>query len=81
MRAEYDFKRVKRIVELVNSNFIQSEEDLKSMFCLVLGLCGDVSFIPFLMEEARRMEKEYPDEYYDQGPELAVQELAVRYLN
>lgn len=56
-------------------------EHLKSMFCLVLGLRGDVNFIPFLMEEARRMEKEYPDEYYDQGPALAVQELAVRYLN
>lgn len=55
-------------------------EYLKSMFCLVLGFRGDASLIPFLMEEARRMVKEYPDEYYDQGPVLAVQELAVRYL-
>lgn len=56
-------------------------EYLKSMFCLVLGFRGDESMIPFLMEEARRMEKEYPNEFYDQGPVLAVQELAVRYLN
>lgn len=56
-------------------------EYLKSLFCLVLGMRGDESMIPFLMEEARRMEREYPDEFYDQGPTLAVQELAVRYLN
>lgn len=56
-------------------------EYLKSLFCLVLGFRGDISTIPFLMEEAERMEKEYPNEYYDQGPALAVQELAVRYLN
>lgn len=56
-------------------------EYLKSMFCLVLGFRGDVGLIPFLMDEARRMVKEYPDEYYDQGPVLAVQELVTRYLN
>lgn len=56
-------------------------EYLKSLFCLVLGFCGKASMIPFLMEEAERMEKYYPNEYYDQGPMLAVQELAVRYLN
>lgn len=56
-------------------------EYLKSLFCLVLGFRGDATMIPFLMEEAGRMEKEYPNEYYNQGPALAVQELAVRYLN
>ena len=35
-----------------------------------------VSGIPFLIKEAKRMEKEYPDETYDQGPTLAVHELA-----
>ena len=35
---------------------------MKSLFCLVLGFCGDVSMIPFLMEEAGRMEKDYPKE-------------------
>lgn len=56
-------------------------EYLKSMLCLVIGFRGDASMIPFLMGEAKRMEKEYPNEYYDQGPALAVQELSVRYLN
>ena len=56
-------------------------EYLKSMFCLVLGMRGDESMIPFLMNEARRMKKEYPDEFYDQGPALAVQELASWYLD
>lgn len=53
-------------------------EYLKSLFCLVLGFRGDVSMISFLMKEAERMEKEYPKEYYDQGPALAVQELSAR---
>jgi len=51
------------------------------MLCLVLGLRGDKSMIPFLIEEAKRMENDYPDETYDQGPTLAVHELANRYLN
>lgn len=56
-------------------------EYLKSLFCLILGFRGEKSLIPFLIEEAKRMEREYPDETYDQGPVLAVQELANRYLN
>ena len=54
---------------------------MKSMLCLVLGFRGDVSMIDFLMSEAERLENEYPDESFDQGPTLAVQELAVRFLN
>lgn len=53
-------------------------EYLKCMMCLVLGYRGNISMIPFLINEARRMEKEYPDETYDQGPALAVQELVNR---
>ena len=56
-------------------------EYLKSMFCLVLGFRGDVDMIPFLMEEAKRLEREYPMESYDQGPVLAIQELTVRFFN
>lgn len=55
-------------------------EYLKSMFCLVLGFRGEVELIPFLMKEAERFERKYPTESYDQGPLLAVQELAVRFL-
>ena len=54
-------------------------EYLKSMLCLVLGFRGEVNMIPFLMKEAERMENEYPRETFDQGPALAVQELAVRH--
>ena len=56
-------------------------EYLKCMMCLVLGFRGNISMIPFLINEARRMEKEYPDETYDQGPALAVQELVNRHKN
>lgn len=56
-------------------------EYLKSLFCLVLGIRGDVGAIPFLMEEAKRLERLYPDEGYDQGPAIAVEELAARFLN
>lgn len=56
-------------------------EYLKCMLCLVLELQGDKSMIPFLIKEAKRMEKEYPDETYDQGPTLAVHELAKHFLN
>lgn len=59
---------------------IQSEY-MKSMLCLVLGVKGTPEYIPFLMQEAKRLEQNYPQETYDQGPTLAVQELAVRFLN
>ena len=55
-------------------------EYLKSLFCLILGFRGEKSLIPFLIKEAKRLEREYPDETYDQGPVLAVQELANYYL-
>ena len=56
-------------------------EYLKSMLCLVIGFRGDVEMIPFLMKETERLERMYPQETYAQGPILAIQELAVRYLN
>ena len=59
---------------------VQSEY-MKSMLCLVLGFKGTPEYIPFLIEEAKRMEQNYPQETHDQGPALAVQELAVRFLN
>lgn len=56
-------------------------EYLKSMLCLVIGFRGDVEMIPFLMKETERLERMYPQETYAQGPILAIQELAVRFLN
>lgn len=60
---------------------IFKSEYLKSMLCLVLGFRGDVDMIEFLIKEAERFERDYPNESFDQGPALAVQELAVRFLN
>ena len=37
--------------------------------------------IPFLMKETERLERMYPQETYAQGPILAIQELAVRFLH
>lgn len=78
--ALYFFMRSKgNYCDWITDTYSQFQSEyLKSLFCLVLGFRGDISTIPFLMEEAERMEKEYPNEYYDQGPALAVQELAVR---
>ena len=56
-------------------------EYLKSMLCLVIGFRGDVEMIPFLMKETERLERMYPQETYAQGPILAIQELAVRFLS
>lgn len=56
-------------------------EYLKSMLCLVLGFRGNIDMIDFLIKEAERFEREYQEESFDQGPVLAVQELAVRFLN
>ena len=58
-----------------------SSEYLKSLLCLVIGFRGQVEDIPLLMEEAKRFLKYYPDEGFDQGAVLAVQELAAQYLN
>ena len=37
--------------------------------------------IPFLMKETKRLERMDPQEAYAQGPILAIQELAVRFLS
>lgn len=51
------------------------------MLCLVIGFRGDVEMIPFLMKETERLERMYSQETYAQGPILAIQELAVRFLS
>lgn len=50
-------------------------EYMKSMMCLVLGIRGNKDMIPFLVNEGERMESEYPNEMFDQGPAIAVQHL------
>lgn len=54
-------------------------EYLKSLLCLVLGFKGEKELISFMMRETDRYVREYPGEYFEQGPVLAVQELYVRF--
>ena len=54
-------------------------EYLKSMFCIVIGFRGEVSNIPFLIDEAYRFLKYFPQESFEQAPALAVEEIANRY--
>ena len=56
-------------------------EYLRSMLCLVIGFRGDVEMLSFLTKETERLERMYLQETYAQGPILAIQELAVRFLN
>ena len=65
---------------LENYNNINSEY-LKSLLCLVIGFKGEKDSIPMLMKETERFEKSYPNESYEQGPLLAIQELMVRSYN
>lgn len=44
------------------------------------GLRGSPEYIPFLIEEAKRFERSYPKESYDQGPYIAVEKLRVRFM-
>lgn len=53
-------------------------EYLKSMLCIVIGFRGEVSNIPFLIDEAFRFLKYFPQESFEQAPALAVEEIAVR---
>ena len=61
-----------------NNKEIIHESEVKE---LIIGFRGDVEMIPFLMKETERLERMYPQEAYAQGPILAIQELAVRFLN
>lgn len=56
-------------------------EYFKSMLCLVIGFRGDVEMLSFLTKETERLERMYLQETYAQGPILAIQELAVRFLS
>ena len=64
---------------IVENYFLFHNEYMRAMLCLVLGFRGEVELIPFLMDEAERFEDNYPDELYERGPVLAVQELYYRF--
>ena len=53
-------------------------EYMKSMLCMVLGVRGDVTHIPFLQDEAMRFEFTYPSEEFEQGPLIGLAALLNR---
>lgn len=65
IRAEYD-------------NF--RSEYFKSMLCVILGIRGEQRDIFKLIKEAERFEEDFPNELFDQGPYIAVMELADKYI-
>ena len=85
-RAGY-LQRKYALFFLVLCNWLMKEysniwnEYFKSMLCLVIGFRGDVEMLSFLTKETERLERMYLQETYAQGPILAIQELAVRFLN
>lgn len=54
-------------------------EYLKALICLVFGVKGDADLIPFLMDEAERFKWDYPEENFERGPLLAIEELYHRF--
>ena len=44
----------------------------QSLLCLVLGFRGDQSCEAFLLEEALRLDAEYPEDTFEQGPLIAM---------
>ena len=68
--------------EWIMENYSQfRSEYLKSLICLALGFRGEPELIPFLMERAEFYEWEYPEESFERGPALAVEELYYRFIN
>lgn len=51
----------------------------QSLVCLVLGLRGTESTIPWMLDRFFEMKRLYPDETYDQGPLFALHELNCRF--
>lgn len=61
-----------------NYDDIRSEY-MKSLLCMVAGVKGDPSDVQFLMDEAERFEREFPDESYSQGPVIGLEHIEDRW--
>ncbi|MCQ2501275.1 MAG: hypothetical protein MJ117_08020, partial [Lachnospiraceae bacterium] len=61
-----------KIYEEVRSEF------MKSCLCLCMGIRGSKEMLPMLMQEAKRMSVNFPQEGLYQGPVIAVMELGAR---
>lgn len=51
----------------------------QSLICLVIGMRGEESVIPWMMEQYKTMRGKYLEENYAQGPLLALSELDARF--
>jgi hypothetical protein len=52
---------------------------VKSLVCILLGFKSQESIIPWMMDQFQELKKNYPDEHYDQGPLMALNELHYRF--
>lgn len=52
---------------------------MQSALCLVLGFRADLSVVDFLFGEVEEFEGMYPNEMYEQGPLLALDNLKIQY--
>jgi hypothetical protein len=52
---------------------------VKSLVCILLGFKAQESIIPWMMDQFQKLKKHYPDEHYDQGPLMALNELHHRF--
>ncbi len=79
--ALYFFLRCEENVsDWVLENYDNFTSDyLKGLYCLIIGFRGEEDAIPFLIKEAERLEALDPQGSLDQGPTLAVAELAERF--
>jgi hypothetical protein len=48
---------------------------------MILGLRGQETVIPWMVDRFYELKKSYPDETYDQGPLLAMHELKARFYS
>ena len=52
---------------------------VRSIVCIILGLRGKEDIIPWMMDRYFEMKRSYPEETYDEGPLIALQELDARF--
>ena len=52
---------------------------VQSLVCLILGFRGNEDIIPWMLDTYLAVERQYPQETYEQGPLLALYELNARF--
>lgn len=53
----------------------------QSLICIVLGYKAQEDAIPWMLDEYRRLKRLYPNDNYDQGPLIALNEMAARFYS